>query len=164
MGAVGCCVAIGEEVGKEVIELLARGEITVVAFGANGVNERGDGDKATSEGGVLRQGLHFFHIRTVSHRIGGWSGRAMHFFSGRIEILYIAGRESVREKGTIDAYCVANPFEADRHVRRTVACGEIIGVGDVALVLQTAVLDVLDVAGLVVAVRLVLVSAEIAVE
>ena len=60
MGAVGRCVAIGEEVGKEVIELLARGEITVVAFGANGVNERGDGDKATSEGGVLRQGLHFF--------------------------------------------------------------------------------------------------------
>ena len=164
MGAVGGCVAIREEVGKEVIELLARGEITVVAFGANGVNERGDGDETANEGRVLRQDLHFFHIRAVSCCIGGLSCRAMHFFSGRIEVLHIAGREPVREKGTIDAHRVTNAFEADRHVRRTVACGKIIGVGDVALVLQTAVFHVLDVAGLVISVRLVLVSAEIAVE
>ena len=55
--AVGGCVTVGEEVGKKVVQLLARGEITVVAFGTQRVNERSHGHKAPHEGGILRQCL-----------------------------------------------------------------------------------------------------------
>ena len=165
VSTVGSRVAVGEEVGEKVVQLLARGKIAVVAFGTQRVNERSHGHKAPHEGGILRQCLQLLERRTVCvgfPRPGLHS--SVHLSAGGVQILDIPCRKAVCEEGTVDAYRVAYAFQAYGHVGSAVACGEEIRIGDVAFVLQSAVLHVLDVARFVISVCLVLISAVIPVD